>query len=536
MAGPPILPVGRDEDSDMPPETSGLHAMLDAAEVKMGQGAAREAAAMARSCAKLHPSSFRAARMLSGFLAALGQLPGAVEEGERAVVLKPSDPEVRMHMGGLLMGAGRSREAALHLAHFVGLEPGSASGWRALSSALVGAGRSERALEAVEQAIALDANSSEFRLHRASLLSQRSRYEEALDELATAASQSPDDARIHRMASGLSEVLGELPQALEAAERALALEPDNAEMSAHREHVALLIGAMSHQATSDPAAESRARAWLDRPVRPPRPVRRPLGLGGLLAARWRVIHAVMLREMRTRFGRSRLGYLWAIVEPLTHLLTLGSVFALFNHSPPPVGDSLFLFYLTGLLPFLMFSHVTTEMMSALASNGSVLQLPVVKRTDIVLARGLLNLATEVAVGIVAFSVAALLGEQGMPHDPLVAVQAIMLLWLMGMGIGAMNVVVSEFLPSWETFYNSVLRLMYFASGIYYSPISMPDWARSVLVWNPVLQGIEFFRSGFYSQYHPHWLDVGYLVACSTGCLVVGFLLERAVRRRIRVHA
>ena len=512
-----------------------VHRMLDAAEAEMARGSSLSALSMAQEAAAMAPSSFRAARTLSGFLAACGHPADAIAAGERAALLQPADAELRFHMGGLLLSNGHPRSAVMHLGHHVALDPGSAAGWRMLSTALVLAGRPDRALEAVDRAIALQANDVEFRLHRASLLSQRERYEEALDELQTAVLQEPGDARIHRTASGLHEVLGEFAEALAAAGRAAALAPDDAEIAVHHAHVSRLLGI----AASGPVLQEAAldpSAWLARPARPPRPLRRPPGLAGLVAARWRVVHAVILREMRTRFGRSRLGYLWAILEPLSHLLTLGTVFALFNHSPPPVGDSLFLYYLTGLLPFLMFNHVSTEIMSALSANGSVLQLPAVKRLDIIGARGLLHLATEVAVGIVAFAAAAFLGAQGMPHDPLVCAQAVLTLWILAMGVGSVNIVLSEFMPSWETFYNAVLRLMYFASGIYYSPISMPDWARSVLVWNPVLQGVEFFRSGFYSQYQPHWLDVPYLSSCAIGTLLVGLALERAVRRHIRVQA
>jgi ABC-type polysaccharide/polyol phosphate export permease len=93
-------------------------------------------------------------------------------------------------------------------------------------------------------------------------------------------------------------------------------------------------------------------------------------------------------------------------------------------------------------------------------------------------------------------------------------------------------VVAGLYPSYETFYNSVIRLFYFTSGIYYTPIRMPEWVREILVWNPLLQGVEFFRSGFYHQYNPHWLDVNYLLTWVMASLCIGFALERALRGRM----
>ena len=47
-----------------------------------------------------------------------------------------------------------------------------------------------------------------------------------------------------------------------------------------------------------------------------------------------VIRAIILRETRVRFGRKRLGYLWALLEPMLHILALSGIFILFNRVSP----------------------------------------------------------------------------------------------------------------------------------------------------------------------------------------------------------
>ena len=96
--------------------------------------------------------------------------------------------------------------------------------------------------------------------------------------------------------------------------------------------------------------------------------------------------------------------------------------------------------------------------------------------------------------------------------------------------------VAMFWHGFETVYAAAVRLLYFASGIYYAPFAMPDWLREWLVLNPVLQAIEWFRSGFYPHYEPHWLDVDYLLAWVVGSVGLGFALERATRARMMVTA
>jgi ABC-type polysaccharide/polyol phosphate export permease len=72
------------------------------------------------------------------------------------------------------------------------------------------------------------------------------------------------------------------------------------------------------------------------------------------------------------------------------------------------------------------------------------------------------------------------------------------------------------------------------TGIFYVPGAMPDWARDVLAWNPLLQAIDWFRSGFFAAYRPHWLDRRYLVILATLALLGGLGLQRGCRRKLSV--
>jgi capsular polysaccharide transport system permease protein len=71
------------------------------------------------------------------------------------------------------------------------------------------------------------------------------------------------------------------------------------------------------------------------------------------------------------------------------------------------------------------------------------------------------------------------------------------------------------------------------TGIFYVPGMMPDWARDILVWNPVLQSVDWFRAGFFSAYQPHWLDRSYLIVVAISALAIGLAIERGLRRRLR---
>ena len=503
--------------------------LIHAANLLLRAGDRVRAVTFARDAVAAEPSSFRAVRTLSGILDATGARAEAIDYGQRAIGLDPANAEARLHLGGLFAAERRWREAAEHLSQHVASAAATPRGWRLLSSVLHQGGEPGRAIEAARNAIAADANAVEYRLHLVSLLSASGLYAAALAELDIALRLAPDNAHIWRTRSTVHAALGDVADALQSAQRAAAIAPDDTACREQLAHIEALCGL--------PVAGD-ASSWTIKPRRAAAPARErpPPRFSDQAAMRWRVIYAIILRDIRTRFGHSRMGYIWALIEPISHLCTLGVVFFALNHSPAPVGDSLFLFYITGLVPFLMFSHVSHDVMGATAANAVMLQLPIVKRTDVMVAQALRQLATELCVAIIIFSIAELAGFQAVPVDPMTAMAAIGMLWLLAVGIGAFNLVICEMYPPYDTFYQSLVRLLYFTSGIYYTPIRMPEWVRDYLEWNPILQGVEYFRAGFFNQYDPHWLNPEYLMTWVLASLVIGFSLERALRGRMRVQS
>ena len=113
----------------------------------------------------------------------------------------------------------------------------------------------------------------------------------------------------------------------------------------------------------------------------------------------RVILALMLRELRTQHGRLRIGYLWALAEPILFVAVLYAIYALLGRSTAS-GMPLVLFLVTGLAPFQMFRDQVQAGLSAVDMNRSLLWFPQIAPIDFVVARALLNFATHILVFVI----------------------------------------------------------------------------------------------------------------------------------------
>jgi capsular polysaccharide transport system permease protein len=247
----------------------------------------------------------------------------------------------------------------------------------------------------------------------------------------------------------------------------------------------------------------------------------------------RVIGALVLREMRTRFGVSRLGYLWALAEPLMHVVVLNFIYIAMQRRPV-IGTSLALFFVSGIIPYFVFEKSATRLTGAITGNRALLQLALVRNVDVILGRALLEFATLLIVFLVLLTGLYALGhlDSNVRLQPLIMMQALLLAWLLGLGIGAINAVMGALVKSWDTVYKIMTRPLYLLSGIFFMVDRIPPPFGAYLRYNPIIHAVELFRSGIYPGYGQYSVDVPYLLCWSFGAVVVGFSLERLLRRSV----
>lgn len=251
-----------------------------------------------------------------------------------------------------------------------------------------------------------------------------------------------------------------------------------------------------------------------------------------LRAQGRVVIALMLREMRLRSVHSRLSYLLALLEPILQLTMMMTIFTYIGRRPE-FGTSLLLFLGTGILPFFLFTHVSGRTTGAIRASGLVRALAPIQPLDIMLARALLETLTLLFVAVLLFSFIYATGvKEAIPIRPLLAIEGFAATAFLAIAFGLINGVIGAFFRLWAVFYGVASRSLIFLSGVFFVPDFMPPPIRAVLAWNPLLHGLEWFRSGFYLTYPTLTLDKGYILGFAVVSLLIGLALERVFRARL----
>ncbi|SEP40370.1 capsular polysaccharide transport system permease protein [Methylobacterium sp. UNC300MFChir4.1] len=243
-----------------------------------------------------------------------------------------------------------------------------------------------------------------------------------------------------------------------------------------------------------------------------------------------VLHALMLRDMRTRFGASLWGYGVVVLWPCVHVFMLIAIYT-FQKLAAPLGDNRALFFATGAVPVLVFQYISREVMKAVIMNRPLTYYPQVKLFDVILARILVEIVTGFLAMIVVCSTLIIIGSDPIPSQPFTAMCGYVAAIILGIGIGTINVAIIGFFPGWLIGYALFSIILYVSSGVMFLPSYMPDKIYYWMKFNPALQLAEWVRSAYY-PYAGIQVDYLYVIMFGLTSAAIGLFIVKHVVSKI----
>lgn len=250
-----------------------------------------------------------------------------------------------------------------------------------------------------------------------------------------------------------------------------------------------------------------------------------------LANHFRTVHALLLREVRGRFARKKLGYLWALIEPTLHVLVFYLIFSTVGRRGVE-GMSLLLFLSTGVLTYGFMGNTLQTTMSAVDANKPLLAHPNVKIFDVICARVLLQFSTSFLVFLIFILAIWSGGERVRIENPIEVVYCLIMLTMAGVGLG---LIVNAFTPvmrSLPTVFGQFMRIMFFSSGVFFTITDLPRKLQEYLLYNPFLHLIDIVRFNFNPRLAVAAVNLNYPTLVIATLLLIGLVSHLAMRRRI----
>ncbi len=241
-----------------------------------------------------------------------------------------------------------------------------------------------------------------------------------------------------------------------------------------------------------------------------------------------------MREMSTRFGSKPGGYLWALLDPVAHVVFLSIIFMAIAHIPP-LGTSFPLFFATGYIGFQFYQAMAAYLNGSVSANKSLLNYPNVAPFDTIAARYILQLATTILVGICVLGYIAATARHPVSLHLPPLLEAMLAASVLALGVGLTNIVLFSMYPVYEKVFSIVTRPLFLVSGIFYLPDALPPVAKDLILFNPLAHIVMQFRTGFYPQYRASGYDGFYVWTVAATLLFVGLSLFTMSRGRLRAR-
>ncbi|MDQ8937007.1 ABC transporter permease [Acinetobacter rudis] len=244
------------------------------------------------------------------------------------------------------------------------------------------------------------------------------------------------------------------------------------------------------------------------------------------------IRALFLRELQTRFGQYRLGYLWIFIEPL---FSIGIMFILFGaimqRTMPNISFVVFL--LNGMVPFFMFRSGINQALGAAQANRGLFSYRPVKPIDALIARNLLELFLGFSTYIFFSTVLLWFGyEISFDQIPTLLFYWL-LLFIFMLSSSLIFMVLGDFSNELNKFVSVLFFILYFLSGVIYPLGIIPAQYREYLLYNPLIHIFEPMRHAVAPAYPlVDGISLNYVLTWIVMAMFIGLLLYKRFERRM----
>ena len=255
-------------------------------------------------------------------------------------------------------------------------------------------------------------------------------------------------------------------------------------------------------------------------------------LAECFAIQCRVVKALFLRELITRFGRDNLGVLWLVGEPMLFTIGVATLWSAAGIAHTTSAIPIVAFAVTGYSSVLMWRNATNLCTHAIEGNRPLLYHRSVMAIDVCLARIGLEVIGATGSFIFLSILFTWVGWMPLPSNiSLVASGWLMLAWFGGalaLAVGGL----CAFSDLTARLWHPISYLLFPMSGAAFMVEWLPKQLQTVVLYLPMVHGVEMIRHGYFGNVVRTHYDIAYMAECCLVLTLFALILVREAGRRI----
>jgi ABC-type polysaccharide/polyol phosphate export permease len=251
-----------------------------------------------------------------------------------------------------------------------------------------------------------------------------------------------------------------------------------------------------------------------------------------LAKQFRVLHALMMRELITRYGRDNLGVLWLVGEPMIFTLGVTTLWSAAGLAHGGVGIPIVAFAVTGYSSVLMWRNATSHCSVGIEQNKPLLFHRGVLIVDVFLTRIALEVIGASGSFLLLSCLFIFIGWMPPPDDLLLVLAGWAMLAWFGISIALLVGGASAFSDLAHRLWHPISYLLFPLSGAAFMVEWLPKRLQEVVLYLPMVHGTELMRHGYFGNAVRTHYDIGYMAGCCAVIMLCGLYCVREASRRV----
>ena len=244
----------------------------------------------------------------------------------------------------------------------------------------------------------------------------------------------------------------------------------------------------------------------------------------------RVIWALTMREVITRFGREGLGAIWLVAEPAMFII---GVMTIFSHIEGNPGYSIAEYLAVSYPTLLFWRNGTNRVTKALEINRALLHHQPIHPIDIIYSRILLEFAGAAGSFIILYLIFIQIGICRWPADWLTFAVGYILVITFSFAFVLIMAALAELSETIERVSHIILYLMLPFSGVFVPLYAIPPEYRQPLMIFPLIDAVEYFHRGYYGPRMATYYNLPWTMASILAMTLFGYALMNIAIRRVQ---
>lgn len=244
-----------------------------------------------------------------------------------------------------------------------------------------------------------------------------------------------------------------------------------------------------------------------------------------------LLSELIKRDLKIKYRRSFLGYLWSLMNPLLMMWILTLVFSYvfrFDIANYP------LYLITGQIVFNFFSESTTIAMSSIINNAALLKKVYLPKVVFPLA-SIASSFVNMLFSLTAIFIVMLATDVKFSSTLIFLPIGLLLLFVFSVGVGLVVSALAVYFRDLFHLYSVLLTALSFATPIFYPVNIIPEDLQYILEYNPLYYMVSFFRQIILYDTVPSACEISICVFISLAAFTIGLIIFKKMQNQFVMY-